>query len=415
MNLLTWQQARSDVVAINPSLSKIIDDLSPSDDHYLIKAQYSYGDSIIRHGDMTYSEQHPEKKVLQQLGYSSIPLSLVLKSSCEVFIDLDPRVIPLNIIEQGNLFGVFEVLDSNSCQMKRPIWSVTAGARTLFMLPKVSQSHQYRHLVNEFDVSEVMPHTFFDQWKVFKQIAHHEPSCDWQCELLLFGKKWFQHHHDPAWHTFNNFILQKGWHQTEYLRSEHSFCFLWQLLNEAITELRLKPSYYQFDTVKHLITMQLGGFPGFVPAKRSSSSAPISLIQDAYVNVYQLKDYLPILIHPGIIRNSEQPVYYSLGMPTLPEGGAAQSSRGKLKELKTIKLIMEQFFLAVKETSLPIPDCLRKIKYRYFHTNYDSDVHLSEDLPRFDRSFIELENVYQGRTFPTTGQFTRGCIQINPC
>ena len=74
---LDWKDVRQSVEQVNPALAKIVNNISPNNRYKLIKATYSFGDLIIKEGQLCLPID--DKKLYAQLNYSSIPLSLLLK------------------------------------------------------------------------------------------------------------------------------------------------------------------------------------------------------------------------------------------------------------------------------------------------------------------------------------------------
>lgn len=101
--ILEWKHVREMVHNSNLELANIIDKISPSKDYPLIKASYSFGDFIISEGQtfMPYKGKHVAlhseeglKLTKNYMSNISIPLFLVLKNSCEVFVNSNDRTIP---------------------------------------------------------------------------------------------------------------------------------------------------------------------------------------------------------------------------------------------------------------------------------------------------------------------------------
>src|SRR5579871_3844189 len=208
---LTWPEAREHVKQSNKSLAEIIDKISPNRNYLLYKVTYSFGDLIIKNGLL----QLPQKKncvqplkdisdheIKDKLSYSSIPLFLTLKNCHEVFLDTGDRIIPLNLFNAGSLLGLFESMDFLFNYKSNPRWNVSAGARSLFMLPKISEMQGLKRLAKQYEIdsSNLQMVNFSDHWHVFKSIALHPTfTQSWQSEILIFSKEWLNHGNDSSW------------------------------------------------------------------------------------------------------------------------------------------------------------------------------------------------------------------------
>jgi len=177
----TWDDVRKKVQEVDPTLAKLIDQISPSKKYKLFQVKYAYGDLILKDGVL----QLPIKKgcllpvtdpsldasLKEKLGYNTIPLFLTLHNSNEVFIDTGTRVIPLNLFRAGSLLGLFETADK--CFNFSSKWSVSAGARSIFMLPKISETGGFKRLRLQYRLpSRANLHQFSDHWHVFKDYSN---------------------------------------------------------------------------------------------------------------------------------------------------------------------------------------------------------------------------------------------------
>src|SRR5690349_11490610 len=136
---------------------------------------------------------HMLQKIRSDLSYSPIPLSLLLNKNSEVFLQEAERTIPLNIIKPGQLFGTFETLDFIFNKPSSALWNVSAGARSVFMLPKINESFSIKRLRNHYHLSLDTQLKYLTQhWQIFKEISHVPTfSSPWQSEVLFFTKPWF--------------------------------------------------------------------------------------------------------------------------------------------------------------------------------------------------------------------------------
>jgi len=56
--VVTFKDVHDEIMAVNPELCKLIEEISPDDDYKFVKASYLYGDIIIKNG----VAQFPDKE-----------------------------------------------------------------------------------------------------------------------------------------------------------------------------------------------------------------------------------------------------------------------------------------------------------------------------------------------------------------
>ena len=156
---------------------------------------------------------------------------------------------------------------------------MTAGARSISMLPKISDSIGFNKIQKKYAIQSEKPRFLRDHWNVIKDIVKH-PAFEntWDTELLLFSEKWFQNLHDPTWRDFKNLCLEAAWKSSAFWRNQYT----WDLTFSRIQSDRyLKPCPYIADVVSHLLAMTAGAMPGFCPAI-DDTMAPISKLQKVF-------------------------------------------------------------------------------------------------------------------------------------
>ena len=153
LEMLDWSDVREAVQKVNPRLVNIIDNLKLSPQHKLIKATYAFGDLIVKEGHLCLPIQ--ESKLYTQLNYSPIPLSLLLNKSSEVFVQNHDSALPLNRLQPGNFFGTFEAVNFMMHKPAASIWHVSAGARSIFMLPKISDLSGIKRLRAHYPIAHL--------------------------------------------------------------------------------------------------------------------------------------------------------------------------------------------------------------------------------------------------------------------
>lgn len=434
MEELTWEQAREDVIRVNPEFANIIDELSPGKEYTLFKARYPYGSEILKRGDLCLPNgngeivplHHPTiaDDMREKLNYNldSNPVTLVLRNSLELFANLQDRTIPLyGMIPQGKIFGLWRILNPNRSHQPVFIWDMTAGARSIFMLPKISEAEKHKKLKKTFYVNADTPRSLICHWQVFREIANHPyfPQ-PWYAEVLFFSKKWFEHLNDPEWLKFNYYLLKSAWLGSEFWRNQ----FFWNLIFSIVQKIRdIKPSPYVTDTVKYLFAISVGELPGFAPAL-DDSCAPIQGIQKAYLEIYDLKSYAPIIMQPSLFDMNDskcRATYYSLQYPNAVELGPKSRSRSSLiTDLYEIKSLLTKYLSELNSGQFnlegtPLHNFIKLGGFDYFHDNAGPYYGIQEsgEIPKDDDSFLAAFKNSKNNEFPSISTFVRGCIKIS--
>ncbi|MCE3238745.1 MAG: hypothetical protein K0R24_1726 [Gammaproteobacteria bacterium] len=425
---LTWADVREEVKKTDRALTKIIDKISPNKNYSLFKITYSFGDLIVKDGVLQLPQEKGlllslrdadlDAKIQDKLGYSSIPLFLTLKNCHEVFLDTHDRIIPLNLFNPGTLLGLFESMDFLFNCKSHPRWNVSAGARSIFMLTKISEMQGLRRLCKhyELDDSHISLINLSDHWHLFKSIAAH-PSFtqSWQSEILIFSKEWLTNK-DPSWAEFHYYLFQYAWKQSQFAISKIELSLIWETFLKTVALRRLKPTTYLANHVKHLMLIAAGRSPGFRPSDASQQVAPCRGLQEAFLNIYMLKHYLPTFMHPQLLdAASELPVYYSLMFPTLLEGSPYKKNSSTIMlDLHNIHLLLNILLNSLSDNKFFMATGLQNILFKCFHVEDDRQgkINSSRLIPEQDPGFLQEKIQFPDRVFCASSSFWRGSIQI---
>jgi len=428
---LTWKQVRQEFAQVNPELAAIIDELDPSSEYTLFRAKYPYGSEILqrsylyipdnRGGLVSLKSSQVPNSVKEKLSYNifSNPVSLILKNTAELFIVLESNTIPLyGLIPPGKLFGTWRILNPTGNQNPIFIWDMTAGARSIFLLPKISETSGYNKLRKTFQLQADKPKNLLDHWKIFREIANHNSFDEhWETDILFFSKKWFDVMNDKKWKDFKIYLFEKSWQSSEYFRNQ----FMWDLAFSLIQRQRnFKPNPYISDTVKHLLAIGSGALPGF-SAARDNVGGPVKNLQKVFVEVYKLTEYAPIIMQPHFFSlNEDRPVYYSLQYPTtLVFSPQSRENSTKIFNLYELKSLLNKYLSEVYSNNLNVSGTLtysskNEVRYDFFHTDVEnhSGIRLSSEIAGED---VNFNKTFYGenQSFPSNSSFLRGCIKIS--
>jgi hypothetical protein len=435
LEILTWKDIRETVLTINPVFAKVVDKLDPSDDYKLVKVKYPYGSLVLKdailqipHGadgtltPITSTELDKDIKKLISYNLNSNPVSMVLKNTFEIYLPLPDRTIPLSgLIHEGSIFGTFRVLHPETSHQPQCNWNMTSGARSLFMLPKITESAKHLRIKKQFGLTVQKPMTLMAHWDVFRELANHADFPQkWDAEILFFSKQWFDHLDDEAWVEFYYYLLRTVWGSTEFVRNQPIWNTIFSLI---LQDYETRPSAYITDTVKYLMHVGIGAQPGFSPA-RNNLSAPISGLQQVYTNEYEIRNYPPIIMCPEkyqMSSNESFPVYYSLQFPTAIEFGKSSRARPSLiSDLHDIRSLLMRYEREISSDKYhtdgtPIHELFQKTNFDYFHNNVElhSGMQNSKFMPEKDSGLLTTLDGVKYETFPDMCSFVKGCIRLS--
>lgn len=429
---IPWVEARKQLQTVNPELTKIIDCLDISDKkHHLYEANYPYGYKSVNKGKLylpntlgksvPWDDHSISSELQNDLGYNlgSNPVSLVLKNTIEIYLELPNfTVIPLVLVPEGSLISTWLVLEPSYNYQPPFIWNISAGARSIFSLSKLSVVKKFNKVKTAFDLNIKMPSNFVEHYNLFWALANSPNfNSDWTTKILYFGKNWFQHLHDPKWKDFILYFYRNSWKGTAYWKNE----FIWNLVFSLIQQRRnLKPDPFLADLVKHLVLMSLGQFPGFA-STLDNSCAPIDKIKEVLTDVYQLDKYPPIIMSPAYfsLHHDCRPIYYFLTHQTVFDfAPKARKLATKRFDLGNVIYLLEEYLHEIKLGNLnlsptPVSSIPDIVRYDFFHSNaaLKQGIRPSSDIALEDLTF--MKSAKHDVQFPASSPLLRGCIRIS--
>jgi hypothetical protein len=426
----SWKDFRLDVKHTDPELFNIIEKISPNQEYQLMEVTYFYGEKITDLGTICLPDEHGNlyrledlrlpNRYREQLGYCPTPLILQLSRGSEAFIDTGERIIPLNVFLPGDLYGLFEaIMPLTDCPIS-PCWSVTAGARSVFLGAKVSDALGHKRLRAEYSVTAEPPKRLIDEWDVIKKIGNHERGDDrWTCKILIFTKKWLEKRDDDlGWTLFHNHLLIKSWIQSKLMRGKSELSIMLEAFASTIRNRNLKPNSYVLDTIMHNMYMANNAAPGFKSADTEELLLPSLAVEKAYEHVYLLKEYAPIVMHPWRTRDDDdlEPIYYSLSYPTLLEGTPSiRHAPSMISEIRQIKMLTYEFKKIFSQHGSLTYKSIENIAFEYFHNEKDMFDEITNSIKIIDTDLYLQRNIarFPNRVFPYNGTFFRGCIRLS--
>jgi hypothetical protein len=426
---LYWSEAREYVAQVRPELVEIIDQISPSKRHKIYKVKYPYGSSIVNHGVLhlpvngevvSIDSDRISPELKKDLAYDGMPIGIPIKNSIELFLRFNHSTIVSSLLKTGHVFGLWHALEPSVSSDRGSMWYITAGARSLIMLPKITEASSHKRLQSQFQIASSPPDSMYDQWNVFKEISERADSHDhWHVELLFFSNSWLEHKTDPLWMTFYHALLQRAWYHSAFARNKEMYDFI---LSVAYQQSNLKPDPYLADTVKYLLYMSLSKEPAFcVP--EDETAAPINAIQKAYVEIYKLKHYIPTLLQPGYFSDTNT-LYYSLQHPVLksisPKARKEATKLFDLESLQHILLVLSRELLKnqfhQEGYAVSLYNVIKNTEFSFFHTGAkqanNSLLLPPEQLFAEDPALQKQLEQFPGRIHCENSPFLKGCIRV---
>lgn len=431
---LSWEEAKPSVYKVNEPLAAAIDHVSPNSSYKLYRVRYPYGAMIFDKGVLNLPNSAGElvpinhhsipSALKEQLTYRVTPMFLVLKKSIEVYAELGDYIIPLNVFPEGTISGVWETFDPMQSYFIQMIWNASSGARSMFMLPKISEVSGYKRLQKDFGIRINPAKHIRDHWHIFKEIANS--SCfttPWFSEVLFFSKQWFDElQKDNSWLELQRYLYSTAWQQSMFYRFAITFNIVWQKFATLVKYRGIHCGSYQLETLKHLIILMVGALPAFRASDPKEIAAPTQALQDAFLHSYDI-DYAPTIMFPHNLSRLEKNSigYYSISEPTLIESVPKTREVSNLMQVtREIKILYEHFRNEVKNGSLsmgnmPIYELIQKAEIDFFHSAFDESglLTLSSHLTKNDCSFLEISSKHKNLPFCYSSKFLRSGIRIS--
>lgn len=412
---VSWEEVRHDVHQVNPHLASMIDEVSKKTGHKLYRARYCYGDRIVTHGKFhlplkgggttPLMDSEISSALQKHLGRKSVPMGLILTKSVEVFFETKRYVVPSKLFDPGKLFGLWEAFDPDPVESLVSIWNLTAGARTICMLPSISDAVLYKKLQRDYTLSSTMPpNKLLEHHDMFTELSRHidDEQQKWYCDILFFSDDWLNAKIKPL--NFENYLLKQAWLQSYNCRRRMDYDIPWETFHEEITARNWKPRPYNIAIIQHLLAIEDGIYPAFIPAY-NNDAAPIDFLQECIIKSYQLRDYEPIIMQPSHFGVLDKTHYFSLSMPTQLEHLARSRKNATISsDLLEIKR-MADLLASMGHSSLI---------WDFFHSDENVSTVINPS-----RNIVTMANhdtwtfKYKERKFPDKSPFFTGCISIN--
>lgn len=424
MRQVSWHKVRDRFLS-EPQLVQIIDKLSPETELPLFEIEYQFGDVIFHQGVFFVPDKDGKLISLrdaialdrryQKLSYQAMPLAFISNGSVDCYSDSSRGPHTVAYYKKGLDLGVCEYFYPAS-----PL-SVSIGPRSLYILPKISEKNAHHRIIKEFNIKLPAPQNASKEYAVFREIIRSKFfQQKWRCNAIFFTEEWYKKiKEDTAWRELDSYLMKKAWKHLEHLKSKIYFNPIWANFLLYLEKREIKVNAYLVETLKYLIFVAMGVLPALGPAI-DNEELPVEGLMKAYLDVYDLKKYVPSFISPRYFNDvaENKYVYHSLVFPTfletVPKSRKIYSVRNELSRLISLTDNFFSLSLNKKLSWLEIPG-LADIQFDYFHS--ESDVNLgiesSSEIPLEDTQFLYLPKGYKQREFCERSTFARGCIRIS--
>ncbi|MBP9742336.1 MAG: hypothetical protein KBD37_03160 [Burkholderiales bacterium] len=430
---INWDSASKLLQNLHPNLVKVINNVSPDTSLTLYKASYPFATPVINRGNIqlplaeggtiSVNSDSLPPQLANDLHYGNnnrTPLGVLLNRNAEFYLPIGDRIMPYEVLSPGNMFGLAKIVDSVINRRRQHsnsspfIWNLNAGARSIFMLSKISNAVNHRKLKKVHNLSLNQPDGYPEHCLVFEDILKNGSS-QWRLEVLYFSNKWLDKLSDPAWSLVYNELLNI--HRSSY-KMWHNEILIWHTAFNLIEQSSNLSVFmpYALATARHLFVIAANSAPGFRPAT-DELSAPILTLQEAYIKNYELTNQ-PVIMEPAqFVGGSNLPVYYSLNYPTLAESNAKiLRSHSNIRVLEQIQCVVKKYqegILANCENSpASLYHAASTVQFSYYHNDPTDYKQISNSALLFDKDSRFSHG--KKNDFPFSGAFINGCIKISP-
>lgn len=428
-----WADVRAQFKQIAPDIYHAIERLDLDDSYKLYRVRYPFGSMLIDNDgifnvpltdDQLVPINNPivPKKLQDALGYSQLglPMSFILSGEAELFVGNDSNEIEAEAVySKGTMLAVRGLLDPHLSYHARRLWRMTAGVRTPYMLPSISDHASFERLRRSFELTTHKPVSQRDHWELFVEIANNERfSKQWGLELLLFNDQWLKPRNDEAWRLFRLTLMERSWKATQYLRNVKHVDRIWA---KFVNSLRnKKATRFVMTMVRHLIEASLGEAISYAPY-HNDFGGPFTTLAEVFLEVYGLKKYAPIIMIPHIFNPADKrPCYVSLQLPSIHVVRDRKSKFDNLiTDTREIKHVFSQFIRKVKTGELPVEDTpfskIANLDFEFYHADKDKHGELLPAIHTFDHDPVVKQwlSCSSNNEIACRNEFMRSCIKIS--
>ncbi|MCK4608606.1 MAG: hypothetical protein KAT71_03915, partial [Gammaproteobacteria bacterium] len=403
----------------------------------LYKAKYPFGTKIAHQRQLYLpttdgnveaikTSNNIPNKIKDSLRRRKMPAALMLNNNAEMYYEMPDRVISGFVMSPGKFLWLWEQFDRQETDIVAWAWSLAAGARSIYSLPKISDIQGHKRLQKEYKIKSQAPREFLDQWNVFVEIANSQNfKEEWHCEILFFSDIWFDTAvKDPAWQNFYNYLFGMAWDDSRYWRYTNTLGLAWGIFMHKIIKGNVKLNIYLASIVKQLILTGIGVLPCLSVAN-DDTFGPIEALQKVYLDDYKMRASFPIFMRPHAFSfNDTSPCYFPLQNPNLLETiPIPRSLPSVLSAMPDIQFLLNEFKTNISDAWIiedsPLHVFCNKVQCDFFHYRAEEWNHIysTEELPKEDPRLLQYPGSNKSsntkRTFPSSSNLLSGCIRFS--
>lgn len=294
----------------------------------------------------------------------------------------------------------------------------SAGARNIFILPKVAKTTLHRNLCSHFDIQLSPPRDMDQQFEVFKGIID---ACNsgWRFKLLVFPEPWIRYLHERPNNAVSAYVREFSLKVNAFKRNMMFYDFIFSYIKN---EFKISANSFVHDVIRQLFCIAAGQIPGF-GVVTNNELAPCELIESAYQEVYRLQQS-PIIMAPRYLHpfKKQAPVYYSMKKPGFLY--SIPSTNSTLKLCLSIKSALDQYSQRILEAGLAKNTVFyRSAEFMNVQVIHDAEgveqpsevIKPRSDIMQYDESLrASMLRMNQGKeSLPSRSSFFNGCFGIN--
>jgi hypothetical protein len=350
------------------SLDQLIANQQRPESLYL--ADYEYGQLIVKDGQFQPPCSDPRCAGCQELLQAvrgvgarpgpEIPLSFVVQGCAEVFVkhpledeqdspaareELASMLLPLNVIEHGVPFGVFETLNYRlGLPNERANWQVSAGIRSIYVLAPLDNEGLIESLTRRPGPGGKSIH----HWELVSRTLEEQNSSRWTATVLVLPRTLLDAISFERAPVLQERLLEIGWQQSAALRMSGTRDGIYlRKLRPALDNENLEVGqlYYYF-TLRHCMNMLQGQRPAMVPVGATSDpGGPFEPFRARLSEELQRRRlaFDPVIMRPGFLgTDGVQRGYYSMRIPTAPGLDSGIGSRSRKPVYKNLLTDLER-------------------------------------------------------------------------
>jgi hypothetical protein len=288
-----------------------------------LELAYHYGDSVVRNGRLQppcgdRASVCPDCSMVGPCAaYSAIPLVAILTGAVEVYDSVlrntHTLTVPRRILQPGEMFGVFETLDSLCFESApTPQWDISAGARSVHLLWHTKSQLTIDAVLAALDSRlTLLPDELYP--RTAELIASLAQRLPWEARLLILPQRFLKS--TAVLHA----LYRIAWEQSRALRDEATadLAMPIRFARHYVNFYRVDPFYFS-RTVAHLLAIATGEVPALAPVLDNSEKAgPFAAFQTLLRDTTLLGDRFPALVAPLHLTVGNPVGYYSFNYPTL--------------------------------------------------------------------------------------------------